>query len=87
MNPATAFASTVVDELVRCGLAEAVIAPGSRSAPLAMALWQRAAGGAALRLPVGIGERSAGCLALGLVPQVVYPLLDRAARALAVLGG
>ncbi len=30
---------------------------------------------------------AAGCLALGLVPQAVYPLLDRAARALAVLGG
>ncbi len=42
MNPATAFAVTLVDELVRCGLAEAVLAPGSRSAPLAMALWDRA---------------------------------------------
>jgi 2-succinyl-5-enolpyruvyl-6-hydroxy-3-cyclohexene-1-carboxylate synthase len=42
VNPATAFAATLVDELVRCGLAEAVLAPGSRSAPLAMALWDRA---------------------------------------------
>ena len=42
MNPATAFAATLVDELARCGLAEAVLAPGSRSAPLAMALWDRA---------------------------------------------
>jgi 2-succinyl-5-enolpyruvyl-6-hydroxy-3-cyclohexene-1-carboxylate synthase len=46
MNPATAFAATLVDELVRCGLAEAVLAPGSRSAPLAMALWDRAEGDA-----------------------------------------
>ena len=44
MNPATAFAATLVDELVRCGLAEAVLAPGSRSAPLAIALWDRAQG-------------------------------------------
>src|SRR5690348_17695808 len=44
VNPATAFAATFVDELARCGLAEAVLAPGSRSAPLAMALWERAAG-------------------------------------------
>jgi len=45
MNPATAFAATLVDELARCGLAEAVLAPGSRSAPLAMALWDRSAQG------------------------------------------
>ncbi len=37
MNPATAFATVLADELVRCGLREAVLAPGSRSAPLAMA--------------------------------------------------
>ena len=30
MNPSTAFATTFVDELARCGLAEAVLAPGSR---------------------------------------------------------
>ena len=45
MNPATAFAATLVDELARCGLAEAVLAPGSRSAPLAMALWDRSVQG------------------------------------------
>jgi 2-succinyl-5-enolpyruvyl-6-hydroxy-3-cyclohexene-1-carboxylate synthase len=66
MNPATAFAVTLVDELARCGLAEAVLAPGSRSAPLAMALWDRAAPGSRLRLHVRIDERSAAFLALGL---------------------
>ena len=66
MNPATAFAVTLVDELARCGLAEAVLAPGSRSAPLAMALWDRAALGPGLRLHVRIDERSAAFLALGL---------------------
>ena len=44
VNPSTAFAVTLVDELVRCGLREAVLAPGSRSAPLAIALWERSAG-------------------------------------------
>ncbi len=67
MNPSTAFAATLVNELVRCGLREAVLAPGSRSAPLAIALWDRAsAPGSALRLHVRIDERSAAFLALGL---------------------
>jgi 2-succinyl-5-enolpyruvyl-6-hydroxy-3-cyclohexene-1-carboxylate synthase len=79
MNPATAFAATLVDELARCGLAEAVLAPGSRSAPLAMALWDREAGGApsgapALRLHVRIDERSAAFLALGLAKASRRPV-------------
>jgi 2-succinyl-5-enolpyruvyl-6-hydroxy-3-cyclohexene-1-carboxylate synthase len=65
MNPSTAFATTFADELVRCGLREAVIAPGSRSAPLAIALWQQADSGR-LRLHVRVDERSAAFLALGL---------------------
>ena len=67
MNPATALAAVLVDELARCGLAEAVIAPGSRNAPLAMALWEQAARSAGRpRLHVRIDERSAAFLALGL---------------------
>ncbi len=65
MNPSTALATVLVDELVRCGLAEAVIAPGSRSAPLAMALHAASSAGR-LRLHVRIDERSASFLALGL---------------------
>jgi 2-succinyl-5-enolpyruvyl-6-hydroxy-3-cyclohexene-1-carboxylate synthase len=65
MNPSTALASVLVDELVRCGLREAVLAPGSRSAPLAMALHEASAAGR-LRLHVRIDERSAAFLALGL---------------------
>jgi len=65
VNPSTAFATVLVDELVRCGLREAVIAPGSRSAPLAMALHAADAQGR-LRLHVRIDERSAAFLALGL---------------------
>jgi 2-succinyl-5-enolpyruvyl-6-hydroxy-3-cyclohexene-1-carboxylate synthase len=65
VNPATAFATAFTDELARCGLTEAVIAPGSRSAPLAIALWRQATG-PAVRLHVRIDERSAAFLALGL---------------------
>jgi 2-succinyl-5-enolpyruvyl-6-hydroxy-3-cyclohexene-1-carboxylate synthase len=82
VNPSTAFAATFVDELARCGLAEAVLAPGSRSAPLAMALWERAAqrgggfpsGAPALRLHVRIDERSASFLALGLAKASGRPV-------------
>ncbi|MBO0776998.1 MAG: 2-succinyl-5-enolpyruvyl-6-hydroxy-3-cyclohexene-1-carboxylic-acid synthase, partial [Actinobacteria bacterium] len=73
MNPATAFAATVVDELIRCGAAEAVLAPGSRSAPLALALWERAAAGQ-VRLHVRIDERSAAFLALGLAKASGRPV-------------
>ena len=65
MNPSTAVARTIVDELVRFGVREAVLAPGSRSAPLAYALHDAAAQGR-IRLHVRIDERSAGFLALGL---------------------
>jgi 2-succinyl-5-enolpyruvyl-6-hydroxy-3-cyclohexene-1-carboxylate synthase len=73
VNPSTAFATVLVDELIRCGLREAVVAPGSRSAPLAMALHAASAGGR-LRLHVRIDERSAGFLALGLAKASGRPV-------------
>jgi len=68
MNPSTAFGTVFVDELVRCGVREAVLSPGSRSTPLALALFDRSQAGdpSAPRLHVRIDERSAGFLALGL---------------------
>lgn len=65
VNPSTALSHVLVDELVRCGVTDVVLAPGSRSAPLAFAL-HAADSEAALRLHVRIDERSAGFLALGL---------------------
>jgi 2-succinyl-5-enolpyruvyl-6-hydroxy-3-cyclohexene-1-carboxylate synthase len=65
VNGATEAARTVVDELVRCGITEAVLCPGSRNAPLAFALHAADAAGR-LRLHVRIDERTAGFLALGL---------------------
>jgi 2-succinyl-5-enolpyruvyl-6-hydroxy-3-cyclohexene-1-carboxylate synthase len=64
-NPSTLVARTLVDELIRLGVREAVVAPGSRSAPLAMAL-HAAAMDDRLRLHVRVDERSAGFTALGL---------------------
>ena len=59
VNPSTALATVLVDELIRCGVREAVLAPGSRSAPLAFALHAADADGR-LRLHVRVDERSAG---------------------------
>jgi len=58
---ATACA-TMVDEWVRCGVRHAVIAPGSRSTPMALALASRPE----LALHVVHDERAAGFVALGL---------------------
>ncbi|MGN6613033.1 MAG: 2-succinyl-5-enolpyruvyl-6-hydroxy-3-cyclohexene-1-carboxylic-acid synthase [Angustibacter sp.] len=65
MNPSTACAEVVVDELVRHGVRDAVLCPGSRSAPLAFAL-HAADVEQRLRLHVRVDERSAAFLAVGL---------------------
>ncbi|MFL6153516.1 MAG: 2-succinyl-5-enolpyruvyl-6-hydroxy-3-cyclohexene-1-carboxylic-acid synthase [Ornithinibacter sp.] len=65
MNPSQALATVLVDELVRNGVREVVLCPGSRSAPLAYAVLAAERAGT-LRLHVRVDERSAGFLALGL---------------------
>ncbi len=73
MNPATAFGIAFGDELARCGLREAVLAPGSRSTPLAMALFDLERRGR-VRLHVRIDERSASFTALGLAKASRRPV-------------
>lgn len=65
MNPSTAQARVVVDELIRGGVRDVVLCPGSRNAPLAFALADADRAGR-VRLHVRIDERTAGFLALGL---------------------
>ncbi|KUH99464.1 2-succinyl-5-enolpyruvyl-6-hydroxy-3-cyclohexene-1-carboxylic-acid synthase [Mycobacterium sp. IS-3022] len=65
MNPSTAQARVVVDELIRGGVRDVVLCPGSRNAPLAFAL-QDADRVGRIRLHVRIDERTAGFLAIGL---------------------
>ncbi len=70
-NPSQAAALVLVDELARCGVTDAVLAPGSRSAALAMVLYDEPR----IRLHVEIDERSAGFLALGLARASGRPAL------------
>ncbi|BBX65110.1 2-succinyl-5-enolpyruvyl-6-hydroxy-3-cyclohexene- 1-carboxylate synthase [Mycobacterium saskatchewanense] len=65
MNPSTTQARVVVDELIRGGVRDVVLCPGSRNAPLAFAL-QDADRSGRIRLHVRIDERTAGYLAIGL---------------------
>lgn len=67
--PAVLAGRVLVDELVRCGVGEACLAPGSRSAPLALALHADPR----VRLHVRFDERTAGFLALGLAKATGRP--------------
>lgn len=60
-NANTALASAFAEELSRGGLRHAVVSPGSRSTPLAVALWRRPE----IQVTVIVDERSAAFFALG----------------------
>ena len=72
-NAGRAFALVLVDELVRHGMQHAVVAPGSRSTPIALALIEDPR----VTVHVRIDERSAAYLALGLAKAsgCVVPVL------------
>ncbi len=60
-NRNTALASAMAEELARSGVERAVVSPGSRSTPLAVALWRQEG----IEVRVILDERSAGFFALG----------------------
>jgi 2-succinyl-5-enolpyruvyl-6-hydroxy-3-cyclohexene-1-carboxylate synthase len=69
-NRNTALASAMVEELARCGVRHAVVSPGSRSTPLALALWRAPA----IEVTVVVDERSAGFVALGAAQATRAPV-------------
>jgi 2-succinyl-5-enolpyruvyl-6-hydroxy-3-cyclohexene-1-carboxylate synthase len=73
VNPSTALAQVLVDEMIRGGVRDAVVSPGSRSAALALAFAEASRNGR-LRLHIQIDERSAAFLALGIAKATGLPV-------------
>ena len=64
-NFSTTLAHSTVRQLIECGVTDFVLSPGSRNAPLSIALHQASEAGL-INLHVRIDERGAGFFALGL---------------------
>lgn len=73
MSESTRCAQLVVSGLLAQGVTDVVLAPGSRSAPLALSLEATARAGA-VQLHVRVDERGAGFLALGLAKASGRPV-------------
>src|SRR4051794_28506310 len=73
MAEATRLARVLVEGLLSAGVQDVVLAPGSRSAPLAYELFEADKIGL-IRLHVRIDERTAGFLALGLAKASELPV-------------
>jgi 2-succinyl-5-enolpyruvyl-6-hydroxy-3-cyclohexene-1-carboxylate synthase len=69
-NANTALASAFAEELARCGVRQAVVSPGSRSTPLAVALWRQPE----IEVTVIVDERSAAFFALGAAQASGVPV-------------
>lgn len=84
-NAGRAFALVFVDQLARLGVRHAVVAPGSRSTPLALALFEHRD----IEVHVRIDERSAAYLALGIAKASgqVVPVLCTSGTATAYFHG
>ncbi|MDA8278056.1 MAG: 2-succinyl-5-enolpyruvyl-6-hydroxy-3-cyclohexene-1-carboxylic-acid synthase [Actinomycetota bacterium] len=63
-------AATIVDELIRCGLTKALISPGSRSTPLAIAFARRNE----VQSQVILDERASAFFALGTAKVISAPV-------------
>jgi 2-succinyl-5-enolpyruvyl-6-hydroxy-3-cyclohexene-1-carboxylate synthase len=84
-NAGRAFSLVLVDELVRQGMRHAVVAPGSRSTPIALALLENPS----VTVHVRVDERSAAYLALGIAKAggTVVPVLCTSGTAVSYFHG
>jgi 2-succinyl-5-enolpyruvyl-6-hydroxy-3-cyclohexene-1-carboxylate synthase len=73
-SPASAYATAFLGELIRLGVRDVVLCPGSRSQALALAAAEFERAGL-LRLRVRIDERSASFLAIGLARESRTPVV------------
>ena len=73
MNTSTTLARVIVRQLIEAGITDAVISPGSRNAPLSLAMYAAAEKGF-LKLHIRIDERSAAYFALGLAKASGRPV-------------
>lgn len=69
-NNMTAYNAHFIDSLIRSGVREAVISPGSRSTPMALLMEEHPQ----LRTFIQVDERSAGFFALGLAKATQNPV-------------
>jgi 2-succinyl-5-enolpyruvyl-6-hydroxy-3-cyclohexene-1-carboxylate synthase len=69
-NRNTALASALADELARAGVRHVCVAPGSRSAPLALAFWKEPG----VATWSHVDERCAGFFAVGLAQETGQPV-------------
>ncbi|MGB0120253.1 MAG: 2-succinyl-5-enolpyruvyl-6-hydroxy-3-cyclohexene-1-carboxylic-acid synthase [Solirubrobacterales bacterium] len=69
-NANTALCSAFTEELARCGMKQAVVSPGSRSTPMAIALWRQPG----IEVTIALDERSAGFFALGAAQASGLPV-------------
>ena len=72
VSAASVFAVRLLAELIRGGVRDVIVCPGSRSQALALAAVE-AEGSGALRLHVRLDERSAGFFALGIARETGVP--------------
>lgn len=70
-NANTALASAFAEELARSGVRRAVVSPGSRSTPLAVALWRQPE----IAVTIALDERSGGFFALGAAQATGLPVV------------
>lgn len=73
MNNSTSLARDIVRQIIEAGIADVVISPGSRNAPLSLAFFEASQEGL-IKIHVRIDERTAAFFALGIIKSTGRPV-------------